>query len=132
MSTHLNSYRHRGYYCDLKMSEFVPTKRHLREILLYHFISKKTAAQSHRILVKTYGKYAPSESSCRERFRRFKCGDFDTEDKERSGRPAKFEDEELKILLEEDPNQTHEELAQSLNVTRSTVSRHLKAKRKKS
>ena len=114
------------------MSEFVPTKQHMREVLLHYYISKKKAVESHRILVETYGEYALSETTCRGWFRRFKSGDFDTEDKERAGRPGKFEDEELKILLEEYPYQTQGELARSLNVASSTVSRHLKAKRKRS
>jgi len=36
------------------MSNFVPTKRHLREVLLNYFILKKTAAESHRLLVEAY------------------------------------------------------------------------------
>lgn len=110
------------------MSEFVPKKQHLREILLHYYISKKTAAENHRILVATYGKYALSETTCRDWFRRFKSGDFDTDDKERSGHPKKIEDEELKKkILDEDPSQTQEDLARSLNVDRSTVAKRLKA-----
>ena len=41
-------------------------------------------------------------------------GDFSIEDKPRSGQPKKFEDKELKALLEEDQSQTQEELAESL------------------
>ncbi|KAG5316951.1 MOS1T transposase, partial [Pseudoatta argentina] len=50
-------------------------------------------------------------------------------DKKRSGQPKKFEDEEVEALLEvdQDPSQTQEELAKSLNVDRSTISKHLKA-----
>jgi len=47
----------------------------------------------------------------------FKDGDFSVEDKPRSGPPKKFEDKELEALLEEDQNQTQEELAKSLEVT---------------
>ena len=58
--------------------------------------------------------------------KRFKSGDFDVEDKERSGQPKKFEDEELEALLDEDPCQTQQELAESLGVDRSTVGKRLK------
>jgi len=43
---------------------------------------------------------------------RFKDGDFSVEDKPRPGQTKKFEDKELEALLEEDQNQTQEELAE--------------------
>ena len=108
------------------MSNFVPTKQHLREVLLHYFILKKSAAESYRLLVEFYGDNAPSERSCREWFQRFRNGDYDVNDKERSGAPKKFEDKELETLLDEDPRQTLKELSQSLNVDESTVSKRLK------
>ena len=66
------------------MSNFEPTKQHLRRILLHYFIKKKSAAEAHRILVETYGDHALSETTCRDWFRRFKNNDFDVEDKERT------------------------------------------------
>ena len=51
------------------------------------------------MLVKVYGDNAPSDKTCREWFWRFKNGDFDVEDKERSERPRAFEDEELQALI---------------------------------
>ena len=39
------------------MSDFVPNSHHLREAVLHYFIPKKTAAESHRILVKVYGEH---------------------------------------------------------------------------
>lgn len=68
-----------------------------------------------------------SETTCRDWFRRFKNNDFDIEDKERSGAPKKFDDEELKALLDEDSCQTLSELAESLGVDHTTVSKRLKA-----
>jgi len=37
------------------------------------------------------------------------------EDKERSGRLRAFEDEELQVLMNEDPCQTQKQLAEALN-----------------
>lgn len=68
-----------------------------------------------------------SEGSCRQWFRRFKDGDFDLEDRERPGHEKKFEDTELKILLNKDSSQAQEALAEALGVDRSTVSKRLKA-----
>ena len=69
---------------------------------------KKTAAEAHRMLVEVlvYGDSAPSDKTCTEWFRRFKSGDFDVENKERSGRSRAFEDEELQALVDENPCQT--------------------------
>ena len=74
------------------MSDFVPNNRHLREVLLFFFHSKKTAAEAHRELHKVYGDAAPSETTCRDWFRRFKDSDFDVDDRSREGRPKTFED----------------------------------------
>jgi len=38
----------------MKMSAYESKKRHLRKVLLYHFSVKKSAVESHRLLVETY------------------------------------------------------------------------------
>ncbi|KAG5327738.1 MOS1T transposase, partial [Pseudoatta argentina] len=100
------------------MSIFVPNKVYLRGILLHYFIKKKSAAETHRILVQTYDDNALSDTTCRDWFRRFKNNDFELEDKERSGAPKKFQDKELEQLLDE--------LGKILQVDESTVSKRLK------
>lgn len=107
------------------MSNFVPNKQHFREVLLFYFNWDKSASEAHRILVEVYGESAPSNKTCFRYFQRFKKGDFSVEDKERSGRPKKYEDSELEALLEEDPNQSLRELADELNVTKSSLGRRL-------
>ncbi|GFT60720.1 cytochrome b [Trichonephila clavipes] len=59
------------------MSAYEPNSRHLREVLIFCFNMKKSAAEAHRMLSNTYGEAAISERTCRERFQRFKNGDFD-------------------------------------------------------
>ncbi|EFN89683.1 hypothetical protein EAI_04624, partial [Harpegnathos saltator] len=41
-------------------------------IFCYHFLLKKTAAESHRMLVKAYGEHALGKSQCFEWFKIFK------------------------------------------------------------
>ena len=72
------------------MSSFEPNKRHLRELLIYFFNLKKSTAEAHRLLLEKYGEAALSERSCHEWFQKFKNGEFDSEDKERSGRPTVY------------------------------------------
>ncbi|EFN77728.1 Histone-lysine N-methyltransferase SETMAR, partial [Harpegnathos saltator] len=100
---------------------FVLTKQHLREVLIFCFNWKKSAAEVHRMLVEVYGDAAPTDKSCREWFRRFKDGDYSVEERPRSGQPKKFEDKELEALLEKDQSQTQEELAESLRVTQQAA-----------
>jgi len=107
------------------MSNFVLTK-HLREVLIFCFNWKESAAEAHRMLVEVYGDTAPTDKSCRKWFRRFKDGNFSVEDKPRSGQPKKFEDKELEALLEEDQSQTQKKLAESLEVIQQAVSVRLR------
>ena len=91
------------------MSSFEPNKRHLRELFIYFFNLKKSAAEAHRLLVEAYGEAALSERSCREWFKKFKNGEINIEEKERSGRPKVYKDVELEVLLDQDSCQTQEE-----------------------
>jgi len=61
-----------------EMSNFVLTKQHLREVLIFCFNWKKSAAEAYRMFVEVYGDTAPSDKSCREGFRRFKNGALKT------------------------------------------------------
>ena len=110
------------------MSNFVPNKVFLPGVLLHYFNMKKCAAESHRILVEVYGDCALSERTCQKWFARFKSGDFDLEAQERAGCPKKFEDPELEALFDEDPCQTQDELALSLEVTQQNICLRLKAR----
>ena len=109
------------------MSNFVPEKVFLRRVLLHYFNMKKTAAESHRILVEVYGEHALAERTYQNGFARFKSCDFDLQDEERPGQPKKFDDEELEALLDEDGCQIQKELVESLGVTQSAISKPLKA-----
>lgn len=109
------------------MAVYVPNKQHLREVMLFHFAIKKSAAETHRILVEAYSDNAPSKAACKRWFTRFRKGDFMVEDKERPGQTKRFEDEDLEALVAEDPCQTQNNLAKSLNASQTSISRRLKA-----
>jgi len=88
---------------------------------------KKSAAEAHRLLVEAHSDATLSERNCREWFQKFKNGEFDVEDKERSGRPKVYKDAELEALLDEDSDQTQKEFGLTLGVTRQTISYRLKS-----
>lgn len=109
------------------MTTFVPSSLDLRTSLIFCFHLKKTAAESHRMLVEAYGDHALGKSQCFEWFKKFKSGDFDVRNEERGRPPKKFEDGDLQGLLDEDDSQTQQQLADQLNVTREAVSMRLRA-----
>ena len=88
------------------MSDFVANNRHLREVLIFSFHSKKTAAKAHRELQKVYGDIALSETTYRDWFRRFKDSDFDVDDHPREGRPKIFKDTDVIYYELLKPNET--------------------------
>ncbi|UYV78412.1 SETMAR [Cordylochernes scorpioides] len=110
----------------LTMSTFVPTKHSLREALLFCFNLKKSPADGHQLLCEAYGEHALSIKAYEYWFWHFKSGDFDIIDKERGGRPIKFEDAELEALLDEDSSQAQEELTETLGVTQQVILTRLK------
>ena len=72
------------------MSVFEPNSRHLREVVIFWFHSKKTASEAHRMLSNTYDEAALSEKTCREWFQRFKSDDFHVEDRHGGGKVKNF------------------------------------------
>ena len=94
----------------------------MREALLFCFNLKKSAAESHRMLVEVYGDGALLVTICRDWFRRFKDGHFELSDKKRENRLRKVEDHDLQALLDEDDTQSQKMLAEQLGVTQQAIS----------
>ena len=65
------------------MSSFVPTNYDLQTALVFCCHLKKTAAESHRMLVEVYGEHALAETQCFEWFKKFKSGNFDVRNEDR-------------------------------------------------
>jgi len=101
------------FFHSVKHVEFCAKKRVIAGNFTALFYSKKFTAEEHRILLEIYDDHVLSETTCRDWFRRSNNNDFDVENKDHSGVPKKFKDEELKALLHEDSCQTLAELAKS-------------------
>ena len=56
------------FFTVSNMSNFVLTKQHLREVLVFCFNWKKSAAGAHRMLVEVYGGNAPTDKSTENGF----------------------------------------------------------------
>ena len=107
------------------MSSFLPDKKHMRQVLLFCFNLKKSAAESHRMIVETYGDSALSKTTCRDWFRKFQGGNFDLSDNEWGNRPRAVEHHQLQALLDEDVTQSQKMLAEQLCVTQPAISMRL-------
>ena len=81
------------------------------------------------MLSSTYGAAALNERTCLEWFHCFKSGDLDVEDRHGGGKETIFKDSELEVSLAEDPCQTQEEVAESLEVIQQAILKRLKAMR---
>ena len=103
------------------MSNFVPGNYDLRTALIFCYHLKKTAAESHRMLVEAYGEHALGKSQCFKWFKKFKSGDFEVRNEERERPPRKIEGADLQALLDEDDTQTQQQLADQLNVAREAI-----------
>lgn len=98
---------------------------HLRHILLFEFNRGSNASESARNICGVYGKGFVAERTARKWFSRFKNGNFDMSDEQRTGRPSGFNEERLEVLLQEDPKQTTRELAKKMDYSPQTVLNHL-------
>ena len=92
--------------------------------MLFCFNLKKSAAESHRMLVEAYGDNALSETTGRDWFRWFNDDNFDLSDKNEN-RPRKVEDCQLQTLL--DDIQSQKLLAEQLGVSQVAISMRLYA-----
>jgi len=54
------------FFIASKMSFFVPKKEYLQEALLFYFNLKKSAVESHRLLVVAYEERALFKTTCRD------------------------------------------------------------------
>ena len=88
------------------MSDYMPNNRNLREVLIFFFHSKKTAAEAHRELQKVYGNAALKGTTYRDWFRHSKNGDFGVDDLSCEERPKTFEEADVIYYGLVKPNET--------------------------
>ena len=108
------------------MGEYIPDSSHIRHCLLMEYNKKCNASEAHRNICDIYGDVI-SIRQCQEWFSRFRSGDFSLQDKPKSGRPSALDNNELRALVELNPRQTIEDMAQTFGCSWSTIQEHLLA-----
>jgi len=72
-----------------------------------------------------YGEEALKERQCRNWFHKFCSGDFSLKE-QRTGRPMKADDEQIKAIIELDRHVTEREIGEKLKIPKSTIHDHIK------
>lgn len=88
-----------------------PDKAHIRHCISFCYNLKKNASETQRFICEAYDDGIISIHTCQEWFQRFRSGNFDLSDKERSGRSKNMSNDELQALLDQDSAQSVRELA---------------------
>lgn len=100
-------------------------KMHIRHCLLFSFQLKKTAYEATDMIIKALGEGAVCYKTSKKWYSRFRSGNLDLSDAQHPGQSKRFADEDLEILLDENPAQTQKELAIQLGITQQAVSLRL-------
>ena len=74
-----------------------------------------------------YGDEALGQSTVCKWIVRFRIGNFDLEDAKRSGRPSTVDDDQIQALVTYNPHSTTRDIAETLNISHTSVSNHLGA-----
>lgn len=101
-------------------------KKQIRAIFLYEFKKGRKAAETARDIKEAFGPKTANKRAVQWWFARFRSGDESLEDEEHGSRPSEVDNDKLKTIIEADPLKTTREVAKELNVSQSTIVRHLK------
>uniref|UniRef100_A0A0K0DUT8 HTH_48 domain-containing protein n=1 Tax=Strongyloides stercoralis TaxID=6248 RepID=A0A0K0DUT8_STRER len=102
------------------------TKRDIRVIMLYEFKCGTNATKTAQNINEIFGEELVSVSTVQRWFKKFKEGNEDLENEDRGKPPTIINNDELQAAVEANPNQSVRELAEIFNVSKSTISRHLR------
>lgn len=100
-------------------------EQHIRICLLYEFKLRHKASVATKNINLAWGDGSVSESSTERYFKKFKSGNISMENDDRGRPPTTVSNDHLKEVVEADTRKSTRELAVDLNVSKSTISRHL-------
>ena len=103
------------------------SKSHIRHCLLYEFDQGHSARAACQKIREIYPNEGLGVTQCCVWFDRFRNGDRSLEDLPKSGRPSVVDNEVLRQLIESDPKQSAENMANMLGCGVQTIRDHLHA-----
>ena len=100
-------------------------KKHLRHVMLYCFKKGNSAKDTADEICIVYGSVSTTIRTVRNWFKKFRAGNFDLKDEDRSGRPATTDTDLIKTMLAENPRYSVREIVDATNIPRTTMHMHL-------
>ncbi|XP_017778300.1 PREDICTED: histone-lysine N-methyltransferase SETMAR-like [Nicrophorus vespilloides] len=95
--------------------------------MLYYYRKGKKATQAAKEICDCYGASAVTDRVVQKWYARFRSGEFELTDVERSGRPVTIDTAKIMTVVHENPHFTLREIADIVKVSHVTVQRHLHA-----
>ena len=100
-------------------------KEHFRCIMLYYFKKSKNATEMQKKICAVYGEGAVTARMCQKWFEEFRAGDFSLDDAPRLGRSVEVESDQIETVIESNQRYTTREIADILNISKSSIENHL-------
>ena len=98
---------------------------HYRHILLFYLKKGKNASQALDKVCSVYGKEAISLCSYQRWIEKFWSGDLSVENSSRTGRQTEIETDKMKVLFDENPYLTTQDIAGDLEISHISVLNHI-------
>ena len=100
-------------------------KQHYRHIMFYYFKNGKNATETQKKICAMYGEGAVTDRTCQKWFAKFRAGVFPLYDAPQSGRPVEVDSDQIETLIENNQRYTTWEIADILNISKSSAENHL-------
>ncbi|CAK9810846.1 Histone-lysine N-methyltransferase SETMAR [Anthophora plagiata] len=100
-------------------------RKHLRHVILHCFKKGNGAKDTADEIYTVYGSVLRLLRTVRNWFKRFRAGNFELKDEDRSGRPTTMDTDLIKAMLAENPRYSVREIVDATNIPRTTVHNHL-------
>ncbi|KOX74680.1 Histone-lysine N-methyltransferase SETMAR [Melipona quadrifasciata] len=100
-------------------------KMHLRHVMLHCFKKGNSAKDTADEIFTVYGSGATTIRTVGNWFKKFRAGNFELKDEDRSGRPATTDTDIIKTVLTENPRYSVLEIVDATNIPKTTVHKHL-------